>query len=138
MAIEDTGLLNSAITTRDSTLVKNEGKTDVEKTTAGIVTEEESFNQRDAYQLNKEGYNDIEIAEYHNTSAIFPETVAFSEIKNDLEAGGVSNEEASGSNIEEVKDNILNHDVEKYKEYVKNITAENEEHWRTKRICEFH
>ena len=80
MAIEDTGLLNSAIEIQDNSVVKNEGKTTIEKSIAG-VSDQEFFNQREKVNLQKEGYSNLEINKHQKTNTIFPITNSFNLFK---------------------------------------------------------
>jgi len=126
MAIEDTGLLNSAIEIQDNSVVKNEGKTTIEKSIAG-VSDQEFFNQREKVNLQKEGYSNLEINKHQKTNTIFPITNSFNLFKDDLEGFSTSLDNVQGLNLKDANKEVLKNDVENYKNYVNSFTKRNKE-----------
>ena len=127
MAIEDIGLLNSAIEIQDNSVVKNEGKTTIEKNIAG-VSDQEFFNQREKVNLKKEGYSSFEIDAHQKTNTIFPITNSFNSFKDDLAAFSTPLGDVQGLNLIDANKEILKNDVTNYKNYINSLTKRKDEY----------
>ena len=125
MAIEDTGLLNSSLDLIDKTAVKNEGKTTIEKNTAGIVTDQQRYNQREAKNLKFDGFSKVEIDTYHNTPSFFPKIDAFEFGQSDLKINNITQDDANGLTPNEIIQKNIDNDVENYKNYAASLENRN-------------